>query len=243
MQWIVFLLSLCAIVGGAIIAEAEEISFTDEELARESVLPVFDRSTATKRRNVTTEGKIDLGAYAGLNLNEAFFSQSSFGLMTSYHFSELRAIHFTFHAWTSGLSNYASQLQKKNDTRLDLYKAPEPKYYFLLDYERKFFYGKMSLAKNWISNLIIFASGGGGGITIGEKLYPVVSVGIGESIYWTRNFSTRLDLRLLSYMAPDYLSKNLKSESGSVPASEFDTHLTFGMILTFGFVYLFPSFY
>lgn len=224
-------------------SSGKTVKFSEKDLARESVLPVFDDSTATRKRNILTAKRINLGGYFGMNLNEAFFSQTSYGLSVTYHFNEESGLNLTFHNWLPGLSSYADQLQTSTEfPAVDLYKAPVPKYFLLIDYERTAFYGKLSLSKDLVTNLIIFGTIGGGGITIGNKIYPLFSAGLGQSFFLTRSLSLRADWRFLTYQGPDYLALELRTYSGPVASSAFPDKLNFAMALTFGLYYLFPSF-
>lgn len=81
-------------------ANAEVIRFPEDELAAESVLPVFDHPEAVKNRNVVTKKKIELGSYLGYNLTEPFFNPLNLGVSATYHLSE-----------ESGINVFASTLR------------------------------------------------------------------------------------------------------------------------------------
>lgn len=217
------------------------VGFSEDELARESVLPKFDNPVSVLHRNVKTIHKVSLGAFLGMNLAEPFFSQSSFGLTATYHMNEIHGVNFLFNTWFEQLSSYAEQLQEQPDTALNLHLAPAPKTLLLASYQYAAYYGKMSLSKDIVSNLSLFGTAGVGGMTIGETMFPVLSVGMGQKFYLSNSFAFRFDLRLLTYQGPDYAGKSLRSETSPVPASEFGTKIRYSTVLSAGVTYLFPQ--
>ena len=52
---------------------AEVIEFPDEDLATETVLPVFENKVAVKNRLIELEGRFEAGFQLGATLNEAFY--------------------------------------------------------------------------------------------------------------------------------------------------------------------------
>ena len=71
---------------------AEIVEFPEEQLARESVVPVFDQPEAVKKRYVPLGGRVELGVFAGATLSDSFFNSYPFGLNVNYHFSDFHAV-------------------------------------------------------------------------------------------------------------------------------------------------------
>lgn len=230
----------------AFAATTQVIEFPKEELASESVLPVFDRPEATKARLVTTAKRLELGLFGSYSLTEAFYNPMSFGLMATYHLDETSGINVLGAVYGSGISSYAGQLNPVPGTsppeNLNLQYAPAPKYLVLGSYQFTGFYGKISLTKETVMNLHLYGLAGLGMMGIGDKTVPVVNLGIGQKFYFGRSFALRFDLRGLIYSGPDPLSRSLKSETGEVSASRFDSKLIFSPLLSAGVVYLLPNF-
>jgi hypothetical protein len=72
----------------ASVAHTEVIEFPEDELATESVLPVFDQPVGVKNRSVNTAHRFELGVEAGYDMTEPFFSPYTIGGSATYHFNE-----------------------------------------------------------------------------------------------------------------------------------------------------------
>ncbi len=233
----------------AFAAATQVIEFPKEELAAESVLPIFDHPEATKSRLVKTAKRLEIGAFGTYAMTEAFYNPMSVGGMLTYHLDETNGINLMGSFNLGGISHYAEQLNPipgpggvSTGAYANLQYAPAPKYLILGSYQFTAFYGKISLTKEGVMNLHLFGLAGLGMMGIGDASVPVVSLGIGQKFYFGRNFALRVDLRGVVYNGPDPVSKNLSSFTSVQPASTFDTKLQFGTLLSAGAVYLLPSF-
>ncbi|MCM2281500.1 MAG: outer membrane beta-barrel domain-containing protein [Bdellovibrionaceae bacterium] len=225
---------------------AEVIEFPDEELATESVLPVFDHPVAVKARNVVTEKRIELGAMGGYNLTEAFFNQLSFGGTATYHLTEEHGINVFASYNLPGETSYVPALNPPpgSNESLNLQYAPRPKWMILGSYQYTGFYGKMSFSKDAVMNLSLYGLAGVGGIYIGDKTFPVLSVGLGQKFYFSPNFALRFDLRALIYQGPDLFAvpkSILSTATSEQSASRFTNRLHIGSILNAGVIWLVPG--
>lgn len=223
---------------------AEEIKFPDEELARESVLPIFDRPDSVQNRVVKTAGRFELGAFGGWTMTDPFFNQLSLGGMASYHFSEVHGINFAFSSRLEGASSYSEQLNSvKGKAPLHLEYAPQTKFVGLANYQFTGFYGKISVSKQTVANISTFGLLGGGVVGIGETTNAALDFGLGQKYYLGRDFALRLDLLVLLYQGPDLLSPsvNLSGANASVSASSFPKKTYIDTMFTLGGVYLIPG--
>ncbi len=236
-----FVLGVCAQSSKA----AEVIQFPQEELATESVLPVFDKPVSVLNRNILTAKRLELGLVGGLSLLEPFYNPYSYGLTGSYNFSEEHGIEVLAVLFMQGLSSNGQNLNpipgKTPPTNVNLQYAPSPQYLLLGNYQFTGFYGKISLAKDFIMHLTTYGLAGGGVIGVGDSVNPILSAGIGEKLYFSPTLALRLDLRFMLYQGPDVLSKPLDTATGPRPASEFSQKLNYMSLLSVGFVYLFPE--
>lgn len=225
-------------------AGAETIEFPEDELAAESVLPVFDRPEAVKNRNVLTANRIELGALGGYSLTEPFFNPLSVGATGTYHINETSGLNLFYDYYLQGISSYAKQLNPipKTNNNMNLQYAPAPKSLFLASYQYTAYYGKISVAKDYVMNLGLYGLAGVGAITVGDVTKPAASVGLGQKFYLSKDFALRFDLRLLGYKGPDVLSYRLVSANEIQPASKFEEKLNYQTLLSFGAVYLLPAF-
>ena len=85
--WAFFIMTL--LVSGISYAQSSsEVEVPDDELAKESVYPVFDQPISVKNRNVSTVKRFDIGIFGGLALTEPIFNTVKFGLAGNYHLSD-----------------------------------------------------------------------------------------------------------------------------------------------------------
>lgn len=246
MNWVKFVVLLAMAWMLATKAQASEvISLPEDELARESVLPVFSRPVSVRNRNIVTEGKFDLNFYYGLALSEPIYNVNRFGVGGYYHTSENNAFGVVYTKNSSGLSSYADQLGTIGNDPPDFSRAPSPQQTLMGDWNWKLFYGKMSLSKSTVFNTSLYTNLGVGMVQFSHKSFPVLAPGIGQKFYFTQDLAFRIDLRLFANTAPIPF---FDSEGGSVgmgrsktPPSpdQFEERLTFTTVLDAGLTWLF----
>lgn len=227
------------LISATVVAQTDkEIEVPEDELAKESVYPVFDEPISVKNRNVNTAKKFDIGLFGGLALTEPIFNTIKFGLAGNYHLSEFHSIGAIFTMNNAGLSRDAQEI--KNTFNLDYGRAPKPKTSVFADYNYKPFYGKLSIAKNAVINTTIYGSLGLGMAMYDHKSYPGLSLGVGERFYFNSHLSLKADFKLFMHNAPIPFKGNVLGPSNPVPSfSEFDERLTFTSNLELGLNYLF----
>lgn len=225
---------------------AEEVEVPDDELAKESVLPVFDNSVSVKNRNVTTVGRIDVGIFGGLALTEPIANTSKLGLEVNYHFQENHSLGVFFSVNSTGLSKDAQGL--KNDFGLDFNRAPKPLNTMMLEYNYSPFYGKMSVTKEGVMNTTIYGSVGAGMVKYEHKSYPAISLGLGERFYFTHQFCLKVDFKLFAHQAPIPFKEGALRDGSQganfitdpIPAFDsFNERITYTSNLQIGLNYLF----
>lgn len=221
------------------------IQISEEELAAESVLPVFDQPDSVKSRNVVTARRFELGFQGGYSLTEPFFNPLSLGATLSYHINEDHGLNVYYTTFIPGESDYSKQLNPipRRAINANLQYAPAPKYIALGNYQLTAFYGKLSLSKEMVMNLGLYALAGGGMIGIGDVSKPVVNVGIGQKFYFDSQFALRFDLRVLAYRGPNAVSSPLDQKTTVQPASYFEEKMFVDTLLSFGAIYMLPQFF
>ncbi len=227
---------------------SETIRFPEEELATESVLPVFDNPMSVKNRTVQTAKRFEVGFMGGMALNEPFASPFSVGGEVSYHLDEEQAINVYGTYFMGGNTRYVAQINQEvsgppnNIANPRLENAPDPKYLALASYQYTAFYGKLSLTKNYIMNLSTYLLGGVGGFMIGDSIQPLVGLGFGQKFHFTPNFALRFDLRMLIYQGPNVVgSFPTTGSSGEVSSSAYEKRIFTDSMLSIGAVYLIPN--
>ncbi len=219
-----------------------DIDVPVDELAQETVYPVFDHLASVKNRNVATEDRFDLGLFGGYALTEPVFSTAKFGIALNYHINELHSLGVLFSQNTTGLSRDGEALKNiESSKRLDFDRAPKPKNTILLDYNYKPYYGKLSVTKHSVINTTIYGSAAAGLIAYEHKSYPAVAFGLGERFYFTSALSLKIDLRLFIHQAPIPFKRGaLRPGVDPIPAADsFDERISYTTNLEVGLNYLF----
>ncbi|UOE99712.1 outer membrane beta-barrel domain-containing protein [Bdellovibrio reynosensis] len=217
---------------------AEVVELPPEELAQESVLPVFDRPVSVRNRTIVTNKKFEVDGFYSYAMTEPIANVSKLGIGIYYNTSESHAWGLLVGKHSTGLSSYAEQLDKQFN--LDFARAPYPDLTTMLDYNLKAFYGKMSISKSIVFNTLLFGSASAGMVKYIHKSYPAVAVGMGQKFYFTKDWAVRFDLRLYAHQAPvPFLASRMKTTDPTPEYSEFEERLTFTTNLDVGLSYLF----
>jgi outer membrane beta-barrel protein len=229
---------LCAIIVFwlPLITQAAVIEFPEEELARESVLPVFERRVAVRNRSIVTSGRFEFGANFGYSLIEPFFNPYNLGFNMSYHFNETHGVNLMSNFWLTGTSKYSDQLQ--NQEGLNLHLAPSVQSINMLNYQFTAYYGKMSLAKDLVINQSLYGLLGLGMVQMGGESMTALSGGLGQKFYISRSWALRFDLRVMLFQGPDVVSRDLKNQTTQKSPSYFDQTLVIHSVLNAGMVFL-----
>lgn len=228
-------------------ASAEVIELPPEELAKESVLPVFDRPVSVKNRNVVTAGKIDVNLMYGLALSEPIYNTSRFVFSAYYNSSEDNAFGLIYSKNSGGLSTYANQLNE--EFKLDFSRAPSPQQSIMGDWDWKMYYGKLSVTKNAVVNMHLYSTLAAGIVQFQHKSYPAVAPGLGQKFYFGKSFALRFDMRLFMHQAPiPFLDSkgctrpgiNTSCTTQPLPSyGDFEERLTFTTALDAGLSWMF----
>ncbi|MCB9026192.1 MAG: outer membrane beta-barrel domain-containing protein [Bdellovibrionaceae bacterium] len=224
---------------------AEIIEFPEEELAQESVLPIFDRVEVVKSRNVDVDSRFEVGAGIGFNLTEALYDNKSLNLNITYNFSNLHAVNFIYISPFTGLSNMGEDLANGKGLsggRFDASLAPYPKGYMLLNYQLTAYYGKISLSKDYVMNILLYGMAGLANVTFSDTTAMGATVGMGQKFFLTKNLGLRFDLIGIAFSGPDPTSAtNLNPTliTSQVPSSSLEDTLYFRTFFNLGLEYLF----
>jgi outer membrane beta-barrel protein len=219
---------------------AEVIELPPEELAQESVLPVFENAPMVKNRHILTKGRFELGGFYGMALTEPIANVSKFGAALYYHFNEDHVLGVLYSKNSTGQSDYAKQLN--GSFSLDFSRAPFPEYSLMADYNYKMLYGKMSLTKTTVLNLSLFASAAAGTVKYVHKSYPALAFGVGQKFYLGKQWALRMDLRLYAHQAPvPFKTGNpgILNSSARPEYTDFQDRMTYTNNMEAGFSYLF----
>ncbi len=255
---IVFLV-LCSLLMSAQ-ALAVTIEFPEEELARESVLPVFENATAVKSRLVPTAKRFELGIGGGFAMNEPFFETARFGGHVAYHFNETHGILLNGQLYADGLGNNGKSLantdllpNSADTTYLRMEFAPQPAYHFFANYQITPYYGKISVFKDFVMNLSLYGLLGLGVVDIGGETTPALNIGMGQKFYFSKKWGIRADMGLMAYEGVNFFKASNGGSSpladstvaGSTPfvasqktASEFERQINYDLHLSLAVIIL-----
>lgn len=241
MRILASLVSLFVIFSTVVDVRAETIEFPEEELATESVLPVFDKTVVVRNRAITTAGRLEFGAAVGLSLIEALYDNMLFGFNGAYHFDETRGMQFQLLMQSDGLSNNGQKLKDGvfDGVNFDASMAPSPEMYLLGNYQLTAYYGKISVTKSTSLNLSLFGLLGMGVVKFTDGVSePALNAGFGQKFYINENLAIRFDLGLTMFQGPDPTSRQNLTGGGQLTSDDFDSTLYFRSFLTAGLVYL-----
>jgi outer membrane beta-barrel protein len=230
----------------SISARAEMIEFPEEELATESVLPVFDNPVAVKNRNVVTAKRFEIGGYAGYDLTEPFYNQLNLGASATYHFDEIHGVNLYGGYFMDGLQSSGESLKNISGTadKINLQYGPHTEWLVDANYQHTAFYGKISLTKDYVMNISIAGLAGLGMINIGGKAFPLASFGVGQKFYFSKSLALRVDMRFLIHQAPNVVggtTNPLVNATSDKTVDQFEKRIVVGTLLSTGLVFLIPN--
>ena len=228
-------------------ADVEKIEFSDEELAQESVLPVFSKTSVVKNRLVKTDGRFAAALGLGLNLGEPLYDPLVFNLNLTYHLNEVSAVNVNLIMSQNGLSNMGTDLQEGRGLtgrNFDASRAPSPELFTFLNYQYTGYYGKVSITKQTVMNLMLYGLLGIGTVSFGDSQSVALNAGVGQKFYFTNNFALRFDLSLALYEGPDPTQPNttdslLEAGGEKLGSDEFESTLFVRSFLMVNASYLF----
>lgn len=228
-------------------AFAEDIEVPEEELARESTLPVFNKRRAVLNRNVLSAERFEMGIGGGLEMNEPYYNDYMMSFQGTYNYNETSALNVQGLYWASGLSTYGEQLkagrvhsprQSDDFSPFDASKAPHPQWGVFANYEYIAYYGKISITKQSVMNLNLFGVAGLGYINMGSASTFGMNLGLGQNFFVTNNMGLRVDLRWLIFQGPDATSQALDPKKAAPSASSFGNRIFYNTQLGLSLVFI-----
>ncbi len=222
---------------------AETIKFSEDELAPESVLPIFPRSVYVKNRNIVKTNSLEIQPVAGISMNNPFFDAFTLGGSLGFYFSEEHGINLMVSKMFDKKSKYAVALEQyqeggtvKPQQKFDVFQRHDM--VALFNYEYSPFYGKLSLAK-WINlNTDIVATLGAGYVFLKDAEFPAISIGLGQRFYLGKSFGFRFNIYSFFYKGVDYLARKYIEQTGKLDSNTIDKELKLDIISTMGLIVL-----
>lgn len=218
------------------LAKTEKVKFSEGELATETVLPVFREKVAVKNRNVILKKRFGFSANAGSTLNDAMFDIISIGGGFNYHFSDKNSVYLDFIIHNVSESKFVSTIENAGGTvSNDFSNVSKLSSQYTANWEYEPYYGKLSFSKSLVFNMSTYVYAGGGMINFTDTSSALFQGGIGQKVFFSKNWGLRLDLRGMFYQQP-----NIVKQANQV-SPETVEEATFNLMLTAGVVFLFPT--
>jgi outer membrane beta-barrel protein len=215
----------------------EELVFPEDELAKESVMPVFDVPTAVRNRNVPVDGKFEIGGFGGWVTDEPIYNQTIVGGIATYHFNEVHGLNLIYGQHLKGVGQYSQELKKS--IGLDFSRTFAPQNYVVGNYQLTGYYGKVSILKNWNANIHLYGLLGVGAVMYQGLSEFALDYGFGQRIYFTKNFALRFDYRFMRYNGPNPVSVSQETlDSGALKITDYSSTTYFLNHVTFALVFL-----
>lgn len=237
-------------------AFAEEIELPMEELARESVYPIFDRPDVVKSPNVIQQNKFEVGGYYGWKVTEPIYNQAKFGLWLGYHWNEGSGLILNYSSWLAGLNRQytdgitqASTPASDPSDYLDFSRIPKKSYSLFIQYDWTLFYGKISFTKQGVTNLFLYPILGAGVTAYEHKNYPGLEIGLGQKIMFSSSVALRTDIKFIASQYPSpFIGDNtppftndpsLRTKNPAPNFSDFKDKMGIDTLLDIGFSVIF----
>ncbi len=222
-----------------------KLTFPEEELATESVLPKFETTLAVRNRKVNHKGKFEINFMGGIVASEPIYDPLSFGLSLSYHFNNIQGIHIMALMFSDGLSKSGKSLQNgnvigdsgsKSGQEFDALKAPHKEFMLAAHYQYTSYYGKISLTRENIMNLTLSGLFGGGFYSMSGLTAPAVNLGVSQRLYFNSSVAFRFDILFSLFYGPNITSAGTLKPKDPVPdvgkfdkSIQFDTNVYMGV--------------
>lgn len=226
------------------LAQALKISFPDEELATESVLPQVDVPTMVLNRHISLKSRFEITTSLGLGLDEPFYFPFYPTGQLSFHLTEVHSISLLGIYYLPLLSSTGNQLKQGVgiEGTFDPSKAPYPQMSAFINYQYSPFYGKISLSKALNLNLSIYGFTGLGLVVSNQNdRFPSANIGIGQKLYITKQLGLRGDLAFYGYYGPALAKLDLGPSVRSLKYSELSSEqkrINLNILASLGVIFL-----
>ena len=220
------------------------ISFDLKDLPWSVVLPRVEDRVFVKNKNILLSKKLFLQTGLGFNLTEPLYDNKAVQFGFGYNLTGDHALRWSSIFFFKGRSDSGQNLLSKNK---DVLLIPYLQGLHLLSYEYNAYYGKISLSREWVMNITSNFNFGGGGAFFTDKVFPMATVGVNQSFYFTTHWAFQIGLNFLAYKGPD----PTHSECAIIPgggecdgqdsraSEDLGPRLFYHTYLGAGFVYLF----
>ncbi|MCC6138356.1 MAG: outer membrane beta-barrel domain-containing protein, partial [Bdellovibrionaceae bacterium] len=170
-----------------------------------------------------------------------FFDPLTYGIHAGYHISEFSSFALNGFMRQEDISDDARQADQDlaSTQPINFSVVPIPKYLVTLDYQMTPYYGKISMTKDYVMNLALYVYGGVGVTDLGGQMTWIADLGVGQNLFFTKNFGLRLDMKFLLYEGLDVTSNPATSTATApVDAGSFDKQFNVSPSVMLGVIFL-----
>ena len=244
LRQVTFLIFLCCLVVGIAPAFAQHFKFEDGALEEDSSLPYLSgagNNSIVRNRKVNLTNRVAFGGGFVHQSTELFYKPISHSYVLSYFPSNSNALRIDFMNYSTDLSEFSKSLKEFKDVTFNPSKTHRKKSDVFISYSHQPSYGKLSLTKGVVYNLIYDFNFGLGVVNYSDGgKFPALSLGIGQNLFFSNHVFLRFNLGFKIYNGPDLTSVNLGEESDvSIPKSKdykktlhLDSFLNSSLIIT-----------
>ncbi|MFZ3231796.1 MAG: outer membrane beta-barrel domain-containing protein [Pseudobdellovibrio sp.] len=230
-------LLVVVILTGCSFVQAEEITFNEDVLPTESVMPKLDSNDAVRKRLLNHKSRFEVGVDYLWAIDELFFNTSLFGFQAYYHANNDIGYGFKYYQYSAGTNDYGKQFDQAAQLKFE--RAPAPKSIIALSMLNRIMYGKISMSKDKVLPFMVNLEYDLGVNKYGSKSLFYSSIGIEHKVYFKDNIGVGLMYQVHIHQVPNAVSVNIK-ESSPVPSeSDFTTKTQISQCIALGVSYLF----
>lgn len=188
-------------------ASALKIRFPDEELASESVLPLFSPSKIVLNRKISLKHKFEIGGSVSFGLDEPFYFSTYASMNASFYFTESHGLNVSGTYFFPVLSNVGDALRSgiglSDGQSFNVWGLPYSQLMTFLSYQYTPYYGKISLSKKAVWNISIYGFVGPGLLVFNDGArVPAGNIGVGQKIYFNKWLALKGDIGFYGYHGP-----------------------------------------
>lgn len=201
-------LLLCSLFAWSFVCYSVKIRFPDEELASESVLPLFESQKIVLDRKISLKHRLEVGGAVSFGLDEPFYFSIYGTGLASFYFTEEHSVNLIGTYFPPAYSGASEALKEGRGLKpagktFDVHKAPYPQMMAYLNYQYVPCYGKISLTKKGVMNLSIYVYGGPGVVVFNDSAKILAgNFGIGQKLYLNKWLALRGDIGFYGYRGP-----------------------------------------
>ena len=228
-SFIVFMCLSIRATANEVVADVDQFSSTD--LTQETVLPKVDYPSTVINKNIKLAHSVDFSLDVVSKTDDLFYDTTSLAFKVAYYWNDDNGIGFQYLKPNDGYNQYAKTFQNST-AQLDFSRAPISKNLMSLYFNQVYFYGKISLANDFVMNQIWL-----GRYSVGMNQYdtgsslPFIGAALVVQTFLTRYQYFEIGYGLGVNQIYNPVSQNIRSSAGAVSKQDFSKDFQFSQVL------------